>query len=257
MSYQKQSYITVEECVNTYLDRSEQGISKFYKCWNIAFDGMTQLGLDFFFQIRSKKLPINGNKTVNLPDDYLNYCKIGIFNDRGEVIPLKHNDKMTTFADMLPDRKAKTEDNTIFDWNQVNSPIFYNFWNGYNVTNLYGIPSGEPFVGDFKIDPTAGIILLSEWFCYDYICLEYVASPNLKKDEYYIPVQFKEALVWYIAWMDLAFLPTSRRGGLGDKEQRKRNYYNERRLANARWRPLYLNEAYEWNLTNQRLCVKA
>lgn len=257
MSYQKQSYITVEECVNTYLDRSEQSINKFYKCWNIAFDGMTQMGLDFFFQIRSKKLPINGNKTVNLPDDYLNYCKIGIFNDRGEVIPLKHNDKMTTFADLLPDRKAKTEDNTIFDFNQVNSPIFYNFWNGYNVTNLYGIPSGQPFVGDFKIDPTAGIILLSEWFVYDYICLEYIASPNMKTDEYYLPVQFKEALVWFIAWNDISMLPNSRRGGLGDKAYREKKFWNERRLANARWRPLYLNEAYEWSLENTRLTVKA
>ncbi len=257
MAYQKQAYITVEECVNTYLDRSEQGISKFYKCWNIAFDGMKQLGLDFFFQIRSKKLPINGNKTVNLPDDYLNYCKVGVFNAVGEVIPLKHNDKLTTFADMLPDRKEKTEDNSLYDWYQFNSPVFYNYWNGYGITNLYGLPSGQPFIGDFKIDPTAGIILLSEEFCYEYICLEYIASPNQKTDEYYLPEQFKEALVWYIAWHDIAMLGSTRKGGLGDKADRRRNFFNERRLANARWRPFYLDEAYQWQLENQRMSVKA
>jgi hypothetical protein len=52
-------------------------------------------------------------------------------------------------------------------------------------------------------------------------------------------------------------MPNTRKGALGDKEQRRRNFYNERRLANARYKPLYLSEAYEWNLTNQRLTTKA
>jgi len=78
----------------------------------------------------------------------------------------------------------------------------------------------------------------------------------MKKDEYYIPVQFKEALVWYIAWHDISMLPNSRRGGLGDKTYREKKFWNERRLANARWRPLYLDEAYQWSLENTRLTVK-
>ena len=33
-------------------------------------------------------------------------------------------------------------------------------------------------------------------------------------------------------------------------------FYNQRRIANAQFKPLYLNEAYEWNLLNQRMTVK-
>jgi hypothetical protein len=51
-------------------------------------------------------------------------------------------------------------------------------------------------------------------------------------------------------------MPNSRKGGLGDKEQRKRQYHNERRVANARYRPVDLEAAYQWNLENQRLTVK-
>lgn len=249
-------WIKLDEPINSYIDRSEQGIHKFFKLWHIAWDGMMQMGLDIFYQIKSVKLPINANLTVNLPPDYLNYTKVGILNSKGEVIPLTYNEKLTTYADLLPDRLEKTQDNSLWTWYNYNNLIFYNYWDGQVFTNLYGIPSGAPFVGNFKIDNRNGVILLDEQFCFDYIVLEYIASPQ-EGGEYYIPVQFKEALMWYIAWQDLAFLPNSRRGTLGDKEQRRRNYFNERRLAIARYKPTHLEEAFQWNLENTRLVVKS
>ena len=51
-------------------------------------------------------------------------------------------------------------------------------------------------------------------------------------------------------------LPNSRKGTLGDKEQRKRAYHNERRVANARYRPIDLQSAYEWGMQTNRLTVK-
>ena len=43
---------------------------------------------------------------------------------------------------------------------------------------------------------------------------------------------------------------------LGEKRDRKHEFYNERRLANARYRPFYLDEAYELALESTRLTVK-
>ncbi len=34
-------------------------------------------------------------------------------------------------------------------------------------------------------------------------------------------------------------------------------YYNERRLAIARYDPVNMSDLYEWNLRNQRLGIKA
>ncbi len=56
------------------------------------------------------------------------------------------------------------------------------------------MPSGAPFVGNFKVDNNAGIILLNETFSYDYVMLEYTASPQ-EGQQYYIPIQFKEAMI--------------------------------------------------------------
>lgn len=251
-----QQWILIDECINSYIDRSEQNIHKYFKLWHICFDGMNQMGLDSFYQVKSVKLPINANLTVNLPPDYLNYTKVGILNGRGEVVPLDYNNKLTTYADLLPDRLDKTQDSSLWQWYTYNNLIFYNYWDGFNFINLYGIPSGAPFVGSFKIDNKNHVILLDENFCWDYIILEYIASPQ-EGGEYYIPIQFKEAMIWFLAWQDIAMIPNSRKGGLGDKEQRKRNYFNERRRAIAQYKPLHLEEAFEWNLKNMRLVVKS
>ena len=118
------------------------------------------------------------------------------------------------------------------------------------------MPSGGQKVGTFKVDDANNLIVLNEHYGYDYLMVEYISSPK-EGEEVLLPVQFREALIAYVAWQDIAFMPTTRKGALGDKEQRKRNFYNERRLANARYKPLYLAEAYEWNLTNQRITSKA
>ena len=256
MALQKQGWVTIEECINLYIDRSEQSNHKYFKLWHIAFSGMEKMGIDFFYQIKTVKLPVLSNLTAKLPDDCLKWAKIGVFNDRSEIVPLDYNNKLTLFADLQNDRQQKTEDNTLFNFYFNNSFIFYNYWNGESFENLYGLPSGGPFIGSFKIDNTYGLIVLSENFNYPYVALEYLASPD-ENQEYRIPVDFKEALIAYLGWQDNYYKPSSSHMQRGDKESLKHNFYNERRLARASYKPLYLEEAYEWNLRNQRLTVKA
>lgn len=256
MAAERQGWISVDSVVADYIIESEQSNHKQFKLTHIAFRGMDEMGLDFFYRIQSVKLPVNANKTVYLPSDYLNYSKVGVFNAIGEVMPLAYNEKLTTFADQLPDRQAKTEDNTLFNFFQFNSPVFFNFWNGWDFINMYGVPSGQPNVGSFKIDKEAGIIVLSETFFFDYVCLEYVASP-VPGGNYYIPIQFREALIAYMRWKDIVSMPSSSHMNMADKQYREKVFWNERKNARARYKPTYLEEAYQWNLVNQRLTVKA
>lgn len=250
-----QNWIKIDECVNDYMDESEQSIHKFFKLWHLAFRAMTELGLDFFYQVKSLKLPVNANLTVNLPPDYLQYTKVGILNSKGEIVPLAYNNKLTTYADQLPDRLEKTQDNSLWSLYNYNNLIWYNYWDGQAFTNLYGVPSGAPFIGSFKIDTANSIILLDECYSWDYLMLEYTASPQ-EGGQYYIPIQFKEAIISYLRWKDIISIPSSRRGSLGDKAQRRHEYFNDRRLAIARWKPIQLEDAYNWSLEAQRLVVK-
>lgn len=255
MSAQSMAYISIDSIVNDYLEESEQSIHKYAKCWQLCFRGMEDLGIDFFYQIRSVKLPVLANKTVQLPLDFLQYTKVGVLNSSGEIIQLKFNNNLTFFGDTSPNRQAVSEDNqNNLGWYD-GSPCFYNFWYNGSYTQQYGIPSGGTWIGDFNIDVPNGVILLNEHYGYDYLMIEYVASPNPNAD-YTAPVQFREALIAWLWWKDKKAI-NIKRGAVGISRDLKSTYYNERRLAQARWRPLMLDQAYQLNLDMQRLVVKA
>ena len=256
MATQNRQWVTIDEAITDYLTESEQGNHKYFKCWNLAYRAMTELGLDFFYSVKSVKLPVNPNLTVTLPADYLNYTKVGILNNEGAIIPLMVNNNLTTAFDMQPNRLAQTQDPSIVTGYSPQGIVWWNFWNGYGLSNLYGLPSGSPFVGSFKIDNKNGVIVLDEYYDFEYVMLEYIASP-VSGGEYFIPIQFKEAVIAYLRWKDLISMPPSRRGSLGDKRDRRSDYYNERRLAIARYDAVKLSDLYEWNLANQRLAVKS
>lgn len=251
---QRQPYISLDSVINDYLLESEQGMNKYYKVWHLAFRGFEQLGLDFFYKIQSVKLPINENFTVTLPADYLNWTKVGILNQRGEIIPLYYNDNFTTYADLLPNRVEKTEapDTGMENWG---NGMWANYWTGTGYTNIYGVPSGEPFVGQFKIDTENGVILLNERFRYDYLMLEYLQSPQ-EGQEYYLPVQFREALIAWIYWKDGNAKSIKTHMQLGNKRDWRHEFYNERRNAIARWKPIRKQEIYQASQNQTRLAVK-
>lgn len=247
--------VSLDDCIYDYISESEQSNHKFFKLWNLSFRLMTELGLDFFYSIRSFKLPVNPNKTVELPNGMVQWTKVGVFNSNGEVTPLRYNEKLTTYASLSSDRLSKTQDNTLFNIFKFNSPVWYNFWNGFQYTTLYGMPSGGPFIGTFRMDLDNGLILLSPDFCYDYVVLECMMPPK-EGEVYAVPVQFQEAIIAGLSWLDIRSLPSTRKGNLGDKRERRKEFYNQRRLAWARYRPLRLDDAYQWSQTNTRRTVK-
>ena len=254
---QTRNYITIDSVINDYIDESEQSVHKYAKLYNIAVRGMEKLGLDFFYKIRTVKIPIDTtNYTAQLPNDYISYTKIGVLNSVGEIIPLKFNNKMTYYADQQPDRLALTPDNTLATWYQSDMPLWFNYWDGYGFQNIYGLPSGSPFVGSFNIDDSNGVVLLNQYFYYSYLMIEYLSSGN-PDEPFRIPIQFREALLSFLAWRDIASIPSTRKGNLGDKRDRKQEFYNQRRIANAQFKPLCLMQAYEQNLDTQRMTVKA
>ena len=246
------SYVTLESIVQDYLTEGELPNHKYFKVWHLAYRGMEQLGLDAFYKIQTVKLPVNSNYTVVLPSDYVNWTKVGVLNDNGEIIPLYQNDKMTTFADLSSTRLEQTQDNTLWDWDVNN---WNNYWNGQAFINIYGTPSGAPFVGSFKIDNENGVMLLDEKFKYDYVMLEYVASPQ-QGQEYYVPVQFREALIAWLWWKDKRAANTNR-GQVGLSRDAKNDFFNERRNAIARWKPTRQLERYQASQEMTRMAVKS
>lgn len=250
------AYITLESVVLDYLNEAELSNSKYAKIWQIAYRGLEDLGMDAFYKVQSVKLPINDNLTVTLPPDYLQWSKVGVLNNVGEVVPLYYNDKLTTYSDLLPDRIEATQDseNVVTGWDYNN--MYWNYWNGYAYTNIYGVPSGTPRVGSFKIDTANGVLLLNERYQYEYIILEYMASPQQDK-EYYLPMQFREALISWVRWKDHISTPSKSHASNSSIQMRRKDYFNDRRVAIARWKPIRDYDMYQISQEMTRLTVRS
>ncbi|HRP30450.1 MAG TPA: hypothetical protein PKV73_01095 [Agriterribacter sp.] len=256
---QNLSYINLDSVVNDYLLESEQSVNKYYKCWHLAYRGLEQLGLDAFYRVQSVKLPINANLTVTLPANYSKWTKIGVLNSRGEMVWLDENNNFSTFADLLPGRVEQTKDNTMI-WEEWGSGRFINYWNGYAYTNIYGVPSGQPKVGSFKVDEENGVIILDYKFSehYEYLMLEYVAMPEPREgQDYMLPVQFREALIAWLYWRDGKAKGVRTHMQLGTNRDYKHDYFVERRNAIARWKPIRKQEMYQASQQQSRLAIKS
>lgn len=252
---QNKPYISLDSIVRDYLTESEQSVSKFFKVWHIAFRGMEDLGMDAFYKIHSVKLPINDNLTVSLPADYLQWTKVGLLNNKGEIIPLYYNDKLTTYMDLSTDRLTQTQDDSSNLNPQWDNATWWNYWNGYAFTNVYGVPSGSPFHGNFKVDVENGVILLNERYRYNYLMLEYMASPKIGS-EYYMPVQFREALIAWIYWKDNKAKGVRNISTLGLSRDYKSDYFRERRNAIAKWKPVRDYDVYQVSQEMSRQAIK-
>lgn len=254
----RQAWISLDSCITDYIGEAELSIHKYKKLFDIAFRGFDDMGLDFFYQIASYPLPINANQTVTIPSNCLKIVKVGPLNSAGEIIPLYCNPNLTNYDDLLPNRIAKIQSltpPTAINVLDISPFAFNNYWNGDTFLTLYGLPSGAPFVGSFTIDETNGVIVLDPYYNYNYLMVECVVSPE-QGQEYYLPIQFREAIIEWMGWRDIKHLPNTRKGQLGDKRDRKHDYYNARRMAIARYKPFRAQEAHQLNMENTRLTVK-
>ena len=248
------SYITLDSVIKDFLSEGEYSQNRYFKTFHSAFRGMDNLGIDFFYRIQSVKLPVNANFTVTIPANCINVTKVGILNNNGAIIPLWNNPNMTTYADLFPDRVQKTDDPESL-WMEWGNNVWGNLWNGYGYSNVFGVPSGEPFVGEFKVDMDNGVILIGQHFRRDYIMLEYLASPQ-EGQEYYIPVQFREALIAWLWWKDSKAVAV-RRGQVGIMRDLRSTFYRERANAIAQFKPSTILDEYQVSQESTRLTVKA
>lgn len=254
MSTKHLPYITLDSCVLDYLNESEQNNNKYFKVYHIGYRGLENMGLDFFFQVIDLKLPVNSNKTVTIPNGIINVILAGRLNDRGEIIPLYVNNKLTTFAGLSPNRLTQTQDSSTIgaNWNYGSN---WGNWNGWNYTNIYGTPSGAPFAGNYKVDLNNSVILLDENYREDYIIVKAMISPKDGEDAY-LPVQFREALIAWLWWKDGKARPMTSHMRLGAARDAKHEFYNERRNAIAQWKSSTIFEKYQIHQESSREAIK-
>lgn len=241
------------------MDEAMQNGAAFRRLWSIAVRGLEDLSIDIIPNIKTCRLCVNGNKTAELPEDYINWSKVGVLNAVGEVATLKYNSSLALYADGDTNRLSMNTDSVGVDLGRIADLFYLNYFDysyGYGQINLFGISGNEATkIGDFRIDDDKGIIVLDNSFPTDYVIMEYLAAPSCD-DDYKVPIQAQEALIAWISWKDTIQLAASRKVSIYDKTARRKEYYNQRNLARARMKPFRIQDAYNVSQDAIRLVPK-
>lgn len=249
-------WVGLSEVIYQYLDQSKQTSVEYRRLWTIGVRGVEELGMDVFSTTKTVKLPVNANKTVNLPSDYIGFSKVGVFNASGEVSTLRRNKNLSSYKINQSDRIPNNTDDTTGNTYRLQDLAYVNYFDGARYVNIFGAGSVLNSAGQFDIDEEQCILYLDNNYGYEYVVMEYLSSPADDVD-YKIPIQIREAVLSYIAWKDIEHLPLGRRASLGDKQLRRKEYYNQKRNANLRENPVMIWDANEVIRMGTKLVAKS
>jgi hypothetical protein len=222
---------------------------------NIALRGIRDIGFDLGKKVKSLKLPVETNDTVNLPDDFVDLIKIGVVADDGLVYVFAENKNInhsyqkisdtgvdatyTTFnnaplnieankiEDIVESKTATLNQSDTID--SFYEYVFENFMYEGGIGRIYGMGGGH-HRGEYRINLDQNRIEVKKGSDINEVVLEYVAD-EARSGNPTVHVYAEEALRAYIYYKLIekkATVPA------GEKARARAEYYNERRLANAR-----------------------
>jgi len=255
MSKDTAKFVGLSEVIYQYIDQARMSSADYRRLWAIGVRGVEEMGMDVYATPKTAKLVVNPNKTVTLPSDYIAFSKVGVFNADGEVATLRRNINLSSYKILQADRLTSNTDNTTGNTYRLQDLAYVNYFDGARYVNIFGAGSVLNSAGEFDISEEDGLIYLDNGFTFDYVVLEYLSSPADDVD-YKIPIQIREAILAFVAWKDIEHLPLGRKASLGDKQLRRKEYYNQKRNSNLRENPVTLWDANERIRLGTKLVAK-
>ena len=245
-----QSYVTVDKVVNDYtmsIDADDYGSNASdYMLRQYALRGIREFGFDIAHTIKTVLLDVNQSLgTVDMPSDYVDMVKMGQLGNDGLVYVFAENPNMN----LLPDQPADAIPDYLLGFD---SYVFRNFVYESTMGLLYGLGGGQG-AGEYRVnweECRFEISLLSDT---TQVVLEYI-SDAAKSSNPCVPVYAEEALRAYIYYKTVhrkSSVPVS------EKQRARAEYYNERRLANARLKSWNKFDALSTSRRNFKLSPKA
>jgi hypothetical protein len=197
---------------------------------NLALRGIRDLGFDIMKRIKAANLNVSATNTVTLPADYVDLLKIGIVGEDGLVYVFGENKNKNLLANNagdLPDYLLGYSDF-----------IYRNFVNSTTDGRLYGYGGGH-YSGEYRINLGENRIELTLGTGTDTVYIEYIADEALSADPS-VHVYAEQAIRAYIYYH---LVERKSNVPAVEKARARQEYYNERRLANARLKSFSKEEA--------------
>lgn len=193
---------------------------------HIAAQGFTELNMFVINNVKTVRLPVNENFTVDLPDDYIDYTKIGIVIN-GKVWTLGYNKEIAmprevdecgeTIASLINCSADSPENSS--QWGFYFSS---HFRNGRYVGEIYGMGGGFNFAY-YNIDPEKRQIVLTDGVPKGFIYLEYLSSGVSAEGSTTVPRQAVQAVKEYTHWKNVEY--DFKNVPMNERKNREAQYY--------------------------------
>jgi len=208
---------------------------------NYALRGIREMSFDIQKRIKSLKLAVNAvNDTVELPDDFVDYTKIGIVGGDGLIYVFGENKNLAAPLKYNTDAAGNSIDSDsdgVFDRVDAKTDGASTLYGG-NIGRAYGAGGGN-YSGEFRVNFEQNRIELSSSSGYSEIVIEYIAD-EARSSNPSIHIYAENALRSY---MYFRLIERKANVPMGEKARARQEYYNERRLANARLKSFTKEEA--------------
>ena len=244
MSNKIEKNIKLGDVVNMYIDEARLSTKDFRRLWAMAFRGLQEIGMDVSWSPKVTVLEVNPNLTSDLPDDFLEWIRVGVFNESGEIATLKVNEQLTRYRDTVPTRLSDIQTQIGAGMDSLTYPYWFGYWD-QDYEHYFGAGSGLIQPGECRLDSANNVIVFDPQFAYSSVVFEYVSSP-IMDDDYTIDFRCQEALISFLRFKDIQSLPSSRMVNISEKTMRQREFYAQKKLARKRLKPFRLQVAEQY-----------
>jgi hypothetical protein len=244
----------LDDIVKQYcLETGDSTLQNYVRYYNFAVRGVRELNRDVLYTMKTVNLTVNQNTlTALLPVDYVDYLRIGTVY-QGRIVPFGVNNDLA--FNRTYDSCGNIQAYQNWPYNTV-EPLSGISWggfnmftphtiNGQNMGGYFGIGGGNNGFGYYRIDTERGVIQFASAWDIETVYFEYLvdvssdAQGRVEVHDYEY-----EAILAYVAWRH-AQNNQSQTFGLGEKRNRRQEYYNQRDLAKMRRSRFTMEEAYQ------------
>jgi len=197
--------VTVDSVVyNVLNDLQLSPNNNFRRLKQFALRGLKHLSLYIMSTFEIQYLTVDTNNITNLPDDYIDYIRIGYIRN-GKIYTFSHNNDIPI--------TREEENGAVSQYSDIESAA--------TLPDLYTWLAAPPKIwniGFVRYDKEYNRMIFSGDMAGESILLEYVSTGVSLNGNTYFPVQAEEAL---IAWVHYLYAKNDKKANMNEKLLRK------------------------------------
>lgn len=236
--------MTLGELVKEYLLERGESLNKFVPTLARGVSGFRELNMDVSAVPKIDSLEIDTTLDfITLPNDYVQYVRVGIVGPGGIIYPLGKNDSIALprQRDDCGDLERDTENNTGGYWAWGWDGYADNYRDGQATGRMFGLGGGNNVNGYYRIDREQKRMYLQNVLSgTTHIVLEYIADIQTTSDgNFEIHPFIVETIKAWIFWRESYYNP---RAGTGATAYAEKIYHAAWRRARARFNTASVEE---------------